>query len=266
MRLALCTKRDLFGCMVLNRLLPRLRGHELLVLLSDKTRPAEQDVPELAELKLLERDLPLGLLFPLCDRLSDNAPALTFKRLAQRHEVAIHTVQQINTGDGAALLDSFEPDLILSARFSHIFKPPLIDRPRFGIYNVHPGALPRYAGLFAPMRGLLAGETQLGCTLHRMDDGIDSGPIYGIRYLPVNLERSLFWHVAGIYPLGLDMFDELLGRLERGEEVPLQVQDPASREYRSMPTAADFAAFRAAGGRLVTPDEYIENLSAYFPA
>lgn len=265
MRLAICTKRDLFGCTVLNQLLPRLVGHDLLVLLSDKTRPAEDAVAELAELKLLERDLPLRVLFPLLDRQAGAARALTFDGLAARHAVPIQTVQQINTGDGAVLLGDFAPDLILSVRFSLIFKPPLVDTPRFGVYNVHPGALPRYAGLFAPMRGLMAGEERLGCTLHRMDAGIDSGPIYGIDYLPVSRDRSLFWHIERLYPLGLNLFVDLLDRLQRGEDVRLQPQDHTGRDYRSMPTAEEFSAFRATGGRLVDGADYIETLSAYLP-
>lgn len=264
MRLTLCTKRDIFGCLILNWLLPRLSGHVVSVLLSDKTRPNEESVPELAELKLLERDLPMRLLFPLLDRLPPPAGNFrTFDRLAARHGVEIRTVRAINDGDGAAWLRDFAPDLILSARFSLIFKSPILDLPRHGIYNVHPGALPRYGGLFAPMRGLRAGERRLGCTLHRIDAGIDTGPIYGVDYLDVDASRSLFWHVSRLYPLGLARFLALLAALEGGAPVVLTPQDPALREYRGMPGAEDFAAFRAGGGLLVRPDDYLDCLAGF---
>jgi methionyl-tRNA formyltransferase len=265
MYLTICTKRDIFGCLILNWLLPKLGGHAVSVLLSDKTRPNEESVPELAELKLLERDLPMRLLFPLLNRLPQNRGEhlLSFENLAAHHDVPIHVVERINDGDGAERLRDCAPDLILSVRFSLIFKQATIDLPRHGIYNVHPGALPHYGGLFAPMRGMIAGEKRLGCTLHRIDAGIDSGPIRSVDYLDVDPERSLFWHVSRLYPLGLARFIELLALLERAEPVALTPQDPSLREYRSMPGAEDFAAFRARGGALVKPEDYLDCLGSF---
>ncbi len=265
MRLTLCTKRDIFGCLILNWLLPRLAEHDVVVLLSDKTRPNEESVAELAELKLLERDLPLQVIFPLLNQSTGGHEGrlLTFEQLTEHHATPIHTVQQINDGDGFAILQTFKPDLILSARFSLIFKQPAIDLPRHGIYNIHPGELPRYGGLFAPMRALQAGDKKLGCTLHRIDAGIDSGPIHSIAYLEAASERSLFWHVAHLYPLGLANFLEVIALLERGQSVPLTLQNPALREYRSMPGTKDFAAFRAKGGALVKPQDYLDCLEGF---
>ena len=72
MRILVCTKRDLHGAHFLNRLLPRLAGHELAgIWLSEKNRDAENSVPELVELRFLERTLPLELLFPLIDALPE---------------------------------------------------------------------------------------------------------------------------------------------------------------------------------------------------
>jgi folate-dependent phosphoribosylglycinamide formyltransferase PurN len=265
MRLTICTKRDIFGCLILNWLLPKLTRHAVSVLLSDKTRPDEENVPELAELKLIERDIPLRLLFPLADQLprTRSERLLSFDALTERHAVPVRTVAEINDGDGAEQLRAFGPDLILSARFSLIFKPPIIDLPRYGIYNIHPGALPRYGGLFAPMRGLLAGDRHLGCTLHRIDAGIDSGPIFSVEYLDVDPARSLFWHVARLYPLGLARFVEMLASMEQGREPDLQPQDRAGREYRSLPSPEDFAAFRAAGWALVKPEDYLDCLAGF---
>ncbi len=103
---------------------------------------------------------------------------------------------------GYALLEAFRPDLVLSLRFDLIFKSRIIRLPRLGILNIHPGTLPRYAGLYAPFRAMLAVEPSVGCTLHVIDDGIDSGPIVGIRHLPVDSGRSMFWHMLHLYPLG----------------------------------------------------------------
>lgn len=266
MRIIVCTKRDLIGAVVLNDLLPKLAGHSLLVLLSDKTRPAEVTVPELGEIKFLERDLPLDMVFPLVDAVGGEGGRMaTFNGLARRHGVPVKVVETIATPEAEQLVRDFAPDLIVSIRFSHIFRRNIIDIPPLGIFNIHPGALPRFAGLFAAFRGLLKGEARIGCTLHRVDEGIDTGPIVGIGWLPVRRDRSLLWHVVNTYGPGIDEFMTMLATIEAGGTVVETPQDLGQRVYRSMPDAATFAAFKAAGWQLYDPQTYQELLGRFLP-
>jgi methionyl-tRNA formyltransferase len=266
LRIILCTKRDLAGALILNQVLPRLAGDDVLVLLSDKTRPVENAVPELAEMKFLERDLPVDTVFPLVDGMdADDAPMATFEGIARRFGVPVKIVTGINGPDGEALVRDFAPDLMLSARFSLIFKRNVFDIPRFGTYNVHPGALPRYAGLFAPFRCMVEGERRIGCTLHKVDDGIDTGPVVGIGWLPVDPERSLLWHVLNTYGSGLALFFEMLDMIRQGKPPAPWVQDRSQRVYGSLPDASSFATFWSKGYRLFDPKEYMEILRGFLP-
>ena len=261
-----CTKRDLIGCMVLNELLPALAGCRVRVLLSNKTRAAEVALPELAEMKFLERDLPLGTVFPLVDRLGGGGRLATFEGLARRFGVSVDIVDNINAPAWVEEVRAFAPDAIISVRFSHIFKRPVFAIPRFGTYNVHPGALPRYAGLFSPFHCLLDGdEGRIGSTLHQVDVGIDTGPVVGVGYLPVDPDRSLLWHVLNAYRPGLERFLAMMAGWRRGEAVRTIPQDYALRDYRSMPDAAAFAAFRARGFRLFDPALYAELMAGFLP-
>ncbi len=265
MRVIVCTKRDLIGCIQLNQVLPRLAGAEVMVLLSDKTRGAETTVPELGELKFLERELPIDTLFPLIDEVGGNAAMATFHAIPERFGVPVRVVHSIAKPETVALVRDFQPDIIISIRFSHIFRRSVYAIPRFGTFNVHPGALPRYAGLFPSMRTIADGETRLGCTLHRVDDGIDTGPVVGIGYEDIDPGRSLLWHIVRSYRPGIELFLDMLARLEKGESVPETVQDPAGRQYASMPDAAAFADFRAKGFRLYDPAEYRDMLAPFLP-
>jgi hypothetical protein len=267
LRIIVCTKRDLAGALVLNHVLPRLRGDRVLVLLSDKTRPVENAVPELAEMKFLERDLPIDTLFPLIDAAGGHGGRLaTFDGAVRRFGVPIETIGDVNGPAGEARIRAFRPDIILSARFSLIFKPNIYDIPRFGTYNVHPGALPRYAGLFAPLRCLVGGDDRIGCTLHRVDQGIDTGPIAGIGWLPVDRRRSLLWHVVQTYRPGLDLFFDLLDGLRAGRQPELTAQDRSRRVYGSLPGADLFADFSRQGFRLFDPGDYLDILRGFVPA
>lgn len=263
MRILLCTKRDLAGALILNRMLPRLAGHEVSVLLSEKTRPLENAVPELGEMKLVERDLPIDLVFPLADRLGGGAPLATFAGIPNRFGVPVRSIDNINDPAGERLVRDFAPDMIVSARFSLIFKRHIFEIPRLGTYNIHPGALPRYAGLFAPFRCLIEGDARIGCTLHQVDDGIDTGPVVDIGWLGVREDKSLLWHILKTYEPGIDRFFDMLDGILAGRDIVHHHQDHGRRVYASMPDAKAFEIFHAKGFRLFDPKEYMELMAGF---
>ncbi len=267
MRLIVCVKRDLHGCVFLNQLLPRLSKHQLCILLSDKTRQAERSIPALAELAYLERGLPVGRIFPLVDQTSAEVMAewATFTGIERRHGVICESVDDINSPATLSRLRTFAPDLIISARFSHIFKAPAIAAARFGVVNIHPGELPAYAGLLAPMRTIAEGGRDLVCCLHFMDTDIDSGPIVDMQRLPYQRDLGLLSQIAEIYPLAIEPLLALIERLEREAGTGAVAQDRRRRRYRSDPSAAEISDFLAAGHRLWTARAYDELLARFMP-
>ena len=265
MRILFCTKNDVFGASILNWILPRLGEHQVKVLLSDKTRTEENSVQALVEEKFLERDLPLRALFPLIDDQTATGKLLTFEGCRQRYQVEIDTIYRINDADAEAMIRDWAPDIIVSARFSLIFKKNIEKIPPLGIFNIHPGALPGYAGLYAPLRGVLNADKQLGCTLHQVDEGIDTGAIYSVSYLPFTVERSIFGHIAQLYELGLTSLLALLGDLERGEKARLKIQDETLFRYFRLPDEAAFAHLKALGVDLVAFDVYSDFIQQFVP-
>jgi methionyl-tRNA formyltransferase len=258
MRILFCTKKDVFGAWILNWILPKLIGHQVRVLLSDKTRPAEHSVPALLEEKFLERDLPLQGLFPLIDAQSTQGPLATFEGCAKRYQLEINTVTSINDPATEQQIREWSPDIIISARFSLIFKSNIERIPRLGIFNIHPGTLPGYAGLYAPLRGIFNGEEKLGCTLHRVDEGIDTGAIYSVSHLKVIPERSIFGHIAPLYELGLLSVLHLLEELEQGNVVKLEAQDTNLFRYYRLPEQEVFTELERRGIQVVSYSVYSE--------
>ncbi len=266
MKILFCTKNDIFGAVILNKILPKLKNHEVKVLLSDKTRAEENSVPELVEEKFLERDFPLSLIFPLVDGQALSGELLTFAGCAKKFNVDISTILNINHAESEKMIRDWAPDIIISARFSLIFKSNIEKIPPLGIFNIHPGALPGYAGLCAPLRGMLHGDKQLGCTLHQVDDGIDTGPIYAVGYLTAQPEKSVFGHIAQLYELGLVNLMKLLGDFSEGRKPKLQVQDPAAFRYFRLPDATAFSDLRARGVEPVSYEIYGDLIKQFIPA
>jgi len=83
------------------------------------------------------------------------------------------------------ILDPLEPDLICLAGYMRLLTPEFVAAYRGRILNIHPSLLPKFPGLEAQRRTLEAGEKISGCTVHVVDEGLDSGPIIVQRTVPV---------------------------------------------------------------------------------
>ena len=266
MRILFCTKKDVFGTWILNWVLPKLSQHHVKVLLSDKTRTEENSVQALTEEKFLERDLPLAALFPLIDSHSEMGPLATFEGCQKRYQVEIDTITSVNDSDTEKMIRDWAPDIIVSARFSLIYKANIESIPPLGIFNIHPGALPGYAGLCAPLRGILHAEKQLGCTLHKVDEGIDTGAIYRVAYLESDPKQSVFAHIAPLYELGLTNLLQLLADLAEGISPQLKTQDKEGFRYFRLPDESAFVELDRMGVQAVSYDVYSEFVKKFVPA
>lgn len=267
MQLTLCVKRDLHGCIFLNQLLPQLAGHEINVLLSEKYRPDEGGIAALAEMAFLERGLPIDALFPLIDCAVAAGQAsgewLTFNGLQKKYGFSLSTVT--DRPQLAAALENLRPALVISARFSHIFTPAMLALVQHGIINIHPAALPAFAGLFGPMRTLAEGHDSFTCVVHQVDQGIDSGPLLHVVKLPIKPGEGLLHQIAEIYPLAIPYLLDAISGLSRGEALQPKAQDSSTRRYRSFPSPAEVAAFSAGGGRFWDALPYQQLLARFQP-
>ena len=68
-------------------------------------------------------------------------------------------------------------DVLLNVHTLYVLPAEVVAAPRIGSFNLHPGPLPRYAGLNAPSWAIYHGEQTHAVTLHWMNAGIDTGPI-----------------------------------------------------------------------------------------
>ncbi|MFC5906941.1 phosphoribosylglycinamide formyltransferase [Streptacidiphilus monticola] len=72
---------------------------------------------------------------------------------------------------------AFEPDLIVSAGFMKILGASFMERFAHRIVNTHPALLPSFPGAHGVRDALAYGVKVTGCTVHLVDEGVDTGPI-----------------------------------------------------------------------------------------
>jgi len=125
-----------------------------------------------------------------------------------------------------------EVDVILNIHSLFIINKEIVKAPRIGCFNMHPGPLPRYAGLNAVSWAIYRGETSHGVTIHKMEPGIDTGPIvyqelFDIYDADTGLTLSARCIRSGI-PLVLRLIETAS---TDPAAIPLMPQDLTKREY-----------------------------------
>jgi methionyl-tRNA formyltransferase len=90
----------------------------------------------------------------------------------------------------APLLQALEPDVAICLGFPWKLTAEMIAVPPLGIVNTHPSLLPRHRGPVPVSWAIRNGEPEIGMTLHRMDTGLDTGPILAQEAIPLADEHS----------------------------------------------------------------------------
>jgi methionyl-tRNA formyltransferase len=123
-------------------------------------------------------------------------------------------------------------DLLLNVHSLFRIAAEILEAPRVGSFNLHPGPLPEYAGLNAPSWAIYNGEHEHAVTLHWMDATLDTGPVaYSDRFALEQTETGLSAS-AKCVRRGIPLISRLLADASRDPTaVPRIEQDLGRRRY-----------------------------------
>ncbi|GMT42803.1 MAG: phosphoribosylglycinamide formyltransferase [bacterium] len=126
--------------------------------------------------------------------LTDNedAPALDYARQAGVETFFIDPkLHKGRKAYGARIIEELEKrgiDIVCLAGFMRIIHDDMVKNFRWRMVNIHPSLLPDFPGLEAQRQSLEAGVKESGCTVHFVDEGVDTGPV--IMRAKVGVERG----------------------------------------------------------------------------
>jgi len=132
-------------------------------------------------------------------------------------------------------ISTFGPDLIVVAFYDKILRESLFSLPRFGTWNLHLSDAERYRGAYPNIWALRNGDDTYSVTLHRIDAGVDTGPILAKRSFPLPKDftgRDLYERMT---EEGFQLFSECFENLVTGQSLELaraQVSEFAESHYR----------------------------------
>jgi methionyl-tRNA formyltransferase len=118
----------------------------------------------------------------------------------------------------AALIASYEPDLVICDAFPWLVPAEALAVPRLGAINMHPSLLPRWRGPVPVAWAIRAGDPELGVTIHRMDEHFDTGPILAQGSVPFGDEWSWQELTPKLDAVERELLPRALARITAGEE------------------------------------------------
>jgi methionyl-tRNA formyltransferase len=105
---------------------------------------------------------------------------------AERLGLEVRTPARLR-GDAAAQADfaALALDAAVVVAYGLILPPEFLTAPRHGCLNIHASLLPRWRGAGPIQAAILAGDTETGVTIMRMDQGLDTGPMLLREAVPI---------------------------------------------------------------------------------
>jgi methionyl-tRNA formyltransferase len=132
-------------------------------------------------------------------------------------------------GLGEALA-GYRPDLLVIYGFSWVLPAAVFRLPRFGTINVHRSLLPRYRGAAPVPWAIRNGDPDIGVTVHRVDEGTDTGPILAQRGgVPLDEDVTRASLAARLAPVIRELLTAALARVADGDPGQPQSSEGASR-------------------------------------
>ncbi len=87
----------------------------------------------------------------------------------------VATPKSLRNAEAQAAFAALDLDAAVVAAYGLILPKAVLDAPRLGCFNVHASLLPRWRGAAPIQRAILAGDSESGVTIMRMDEGLDTG-------------------------------------------------------------------------------------------
>lgn len=129
---------------------------------------------------LLATDHEICAVYTQPDRPAGRGRKLTpspVKELAQAHQIPVEQPLNFKTEDSLRTLQSYAADLMIVVAYGLLLPQKVLDTPRLGCINVHASLLPRWRGAAPIQRAILAGDTETGVDIMKMEAGLDTGPV-----------------------------------------------------------------------------------------
>ncbi|ACL59613.1 methionyl-tRNA formyltransferase [Methylobacterium nodulans] len=136
--------------------------------------------------------------------------------LAERFGLPVRTPATLRSEEAVEIFRGHDADVAVVVAYGMILPPAILDAPRLGCLNLHASILPRWRGAAPIQRAVMAGDSETGVAVMRMEPGLDTGPVAMLERVAITPEMTAGELHDRLMPLGADLMNRALGALERG--------------------------------------------------
>jgi hypothetical protein len=164
---------------------------------------------------------------------AQDGPMVDVPTYCRSRGIAFLETGPLDSANAVALIKALGPDLGIHAG-AGLLRRPLIDAFRYGVLNAHMGLLPAYRGMNVAEWAALEGAP-LGCTVHLIDSGIDTGPILAVQEVNIAGCGSIAALRAAVDRAQLALLGDVVETIVGGKMLePLAVAEPPGPQYFHM--------------------------------
>lgn len=136
--------------------------------------------------------------------------------LATRAHIPIETPANFKDAETCERLRAYEPDAIIVVAYGLLLPPSVLSLPRYGCLNLHASLLPRWRGAAPIQRAIMAGDSQTGVMVMRMEEGLDTGPVALTASMPLAPSDTASDLHDRLMARGAGLMREAVSRLQEG--------------------------------------------------
>ncbi len=137
-------------------------------------------------------------------------------RLAEGFGLPVLTPTSLRTEEAQATFAAHGADVAVVVAYGLILPRPILAAPREGCLNLHASLLPRWRGAAPIHRAIMAGDSETGVQVMRMEEGLDTGPVCLSERVAIGADETTGELHDRLSRLGADLMARALAALSRG--------------------------------------------------
>jgi len=130
---------------------------------------------------LIENKADIIAVYTQPDRVSGRGQHLQMspvKQCALKYNLPVEQPLSFKTVEVQEHFAALKPDLFIVVAYGLILPQVVLDIPKYGCLNIHASLLPRWRGASPIQQAILAGDSETGVCIMKMEAGLDTGPVY----------------------------------------------------------------------------------------
>ena len=132
---------------------------------------------------------------------------------AEALALEVRTPARLKDAGEQGAFAALDLDAAVVVAYGLLLPQPILDAPRQGCLNIHASLLPRWRGGAPIHRAIMAGDAETGICIMAMEAGLDTGPVFARRAIPIAPDDTTGTLHDRLAALGAEMIVDTIARL-----------------------------------------------------